>query len=301
MAAAEAMKKGRYTPRGREVTQAPDYCTSYKSMCQRSDSRRSPIPPGYTGHKPGNIFNFGFGNPDAVKLAGPGVPQFDDDRLSGIQARCDSGVSSRFPFDALKIGAGSAWQSYTPRPGTSGTSPRPGSCSPRKSDRPETCPPGMSRQDVPFFRAQPPPTPTPKMGFKAEEFPEEVQPVEYLKKKGQPTHFWPYYRPLDGQHCTGTPGAQYPPHPPDTKEQRDMRSSYATSFMKKLRKTWGGGKDTAVHRTPRGTVGGYEHNFTPLTAAWMGDEDRTDSLKTSYRGTFTKAAASPVRRKMRPC
>jgi len=149
------------------------------------------------------------------------------------------------------------------------------------------------------------------MNFKAEELAEEIRPIKYLESKGRPEHFWPYYRPLGGQNLTPCPGTQYPPHPPDTKELRNMNSTYGDTLNESANLNYAsigawkkeGSKNSAFKfvKTPRGPMGGYENNSTPVNAAWMLEEQSNLSGSTSYRGTFTKKAVSPRRRKMRPC
>lgn len=290
-------KMGRYTPRNREQTFAMEYKTSYNSMCQHLEGRRSPIPPGYTGHQPGTLFKFGFGNPGSERVpANPEPDAFLDAReltsppMPGEIRR--SAAQCRVPFDSHRLSA----SAQSPRAQTAPINGTPGKKEGFGS-RPDS-------RDTPrgFFRAEPPPAPTPTVNFQANEFPEEVNPVRYMQQKGRPIHFWPYYRPLGGEHLTPNPGAQYPPHPPDTVELRKMKSSYANAFLKGIKKAlpFGGSEKPMEKSNREGMAGGYENNFTPLHAAWQGeDQTAKNAFSTSYKGAFTRAAVSPRRRKTR--
>jgi len=296
----DPVKMGKYTPRTRQQTFNLDYNTSYSTMCQHLEGHRSPIPPGYTGHQPGTLFKFGFGNPGSEREAAAPEPDAFVDAGQVIRAQTASGQTPRssahcrVPFDSYRLGSNLSSRE-----------------SPRKSDawkksgsilspRPET----RSGSTTPFFRAEPPKAPPPTVGYMAMEFPEEVVPVKYMETKGRPVHFWPYYRPGGGKNLTPSPGAQYPPHPPDTLEKRDMKSSYTNAFLKNMKKVIGSfssGESTPMGPSSArgGMPGGYENNFTPLQAAWQGDDEKKKDFNTSYKCSFTRAAVSPRRRKMR--
>merc|ERR550514_1440115 len=267
-------------------------------MCQHLEGFRSPIPPGYTGHQPGTLFKFGFGNPASERpVTAPDPQAFLDARdmpppLPGeIQ---NSTAMCRVPFDAHRLS--------TPR--SARMTPLDTAQTPTPWKRSEL---SMTPRS-PLFRAEPPQAPPPTVGFTADEFPTEVKPVKYMEKKGRPTHFWPYYRPLGGDHLTPSPGHQYPPHPPDTVETRKMSSSYTNAFLKNMKKVLPGTRGGSDKQPPQqkftreGMSGGYENNFTPLQAPWYGEEvvgSKKGAFSTSYKGAFTIAAVSPRRRKKR--